>query len=167
MVVILEIKMSLVIIKKSIYHCDPPYTRRVSSHRVLYLKFLSSYNICIIYLHVIEACLNVAVFYFFSFEKSFKCYKKYFYFHLFLKQKKQRNINLLSDVMKNGHIFPSKVQYHHRFLFSREMESIRASYVCKNVLNFNCQDSICFAFFKLFKNKESFGKSFSFSFFAK
>ena len=113
MLVILEIKISLVSIKKSFCHCDPPYTRRVSSHRVLYLKFLSSYNICIIYLHVIEACLNVtiALFYFFSFEKSFRCFKKYFYFHLYSfinKYKKQRNINLLSDVRKNGHIFSVK-----------------------------------------------------------
>ena len=138
MLVILETKTSLVSIKKSYSHCDPPYSRRVSSHRVLYLKFLSSYNICIIYLHVIEACLNVtiALFYFFSFEKSFRCFKKYFYFHLYSfinKYKKQRNINLLSDVRKNGHIFLSKVchfQYQYRFLFSREMGNIRA---CKEV----------------------------------
>ena len=70
MLVILEIKISLVSIKKSFYHCDPPYTTRVSSHRMLYLKFLSSYNICIIYVHVVEACLNVtiAVFHFFYSE---------------------------------------------------------------------------------------------------
>ena len=37
-------------------------------------------------------------------------------------------------------------------------------YVCKNLLNLDCQDSICFAFFKFFKNEESFGKSFSFPF---
>ena len=37
-------------------------------------------------------------------------------------------------------------------------------YVCKNVLNLNCQDSICFAFLKLFKNAESFEESFSFPF---
>ena len=32
-------------------------------------------------------------------------------------------------------------------------------YVCKNLLNLDFQDSICFAFFKLFKNAVSFGKS--------
>ena len=70
MLVILEIKVSLVTFKKSLYHCDPPYIRQVSSHRVLtcliYLKSLSSYFICIIYLHLIEACLKVtiAIFYF-------------------------------------------------------------------------------------------------------
>ena len=37
-------------------------------------------------------------------------------------------------------------------------------YVCKDLLNLDCQDSTCFAFFKLFKNEESFGKSFYFSF---
>ena len=65
-------KISLVSIKKSFYHCDPPYTRWVSSHRVLYLKFVSTYNICIIYLHVIEACLKVtvAVLYFFFHSKN-------------------------------------------------------------------------------------------------
>ena len=44
----------------------PPYTRRVSSNRALYLKFLSTYTICIIYLHVTEARLEVtiAMFYF-------------------------------------------------------------------------------------------------------
>ena len=80
MLVILEIKISLVSIKKSFYHCDPPYTKRVSSHRVLYLKFLSSYNICIIYLHVVEACLNVtiAMFYFFHSENPSDVVKNIF-----------------------------------------------------------------------------------------
>ena len=54
--VTLEIAASLVSIKKFLYQCHQPYTRRVISHRVLYLKLLSTYNICIIYLHVIEAC---------------------------------------------------------------------------------------------------------------
>ena len=144
MVVILEIKMSLVIIKKSIYHCDPPYTRRVSSHRVLYLKFLSSYNICIIHLHVIEACLKVtiAMLYFFHSKNPSDGIKNIFnsisiYLEkkkiLVNKEKKQRKINLFFDVMKNGDIFPSKVchfQYYHGFLSSREMWNIR---VCKEV----------------------------------
>ena len=92
------------------------------------------------------------------------------------KYKKQRcykeNKSLFFDVMKNGLIFPSKVchfQCDHRFLFSREKGNIRA---CKqvrlqNLLNLDCQDSICFAFFKLFKNEESLRKSFSFPFSAK
>ena len=60
MLVILEITVPLVSIKKPLYQCNPPYTKgvRVSSHRVLYLTFLSTYNICIIYLHVIQACLK-------------------------------------------------------------------------------------------------------------
>ena len=40
-------------------------------------------------------------------------------------------------------------------------------YVCKNLLNLDCQDSIWFAFFKLLKNEVSFGKSFSFPFSAR
>ena len=70
MLVILEIKISLINIKKSLYQCHPPYNRWVSSHRVLSLKFLSTYNVCIIYLHLIDACLKVtiAIFYF--------CYSK-------------------------------------------------------------------------------------------
>ena len=74
MLVILEIKISLVSIKKYFYHSDPPYTMRVSSHRVLFLKFLSSYNICIIInLPVIEACLPAC--------KSYYCYVFLFFFH--------------------------------------------------------------------------------------
>ena len=90
-----------------------------------------------------------------------------------------KKINLyFFDVMKNGHTFPSKVsflhfslffpsfQYAHRFLFSREIGKTERArrQVCKDLLNLDCQDSICFAFFKLFKNQESFGKSFYFSF---
>ena len=41
--------------------CHPPYNRQVSSHRVVYLQFLGSYNICIVYLHIIVACLKVAI----------------------------------------------------------------------------------------------------------
>ena len=37
-------------------------------------------------------------------------------------------------------------------------------YVWKDLLNVDCQDSTCFAFLKLFKNEESFGKSFYFPF---
>ena len=57
---------SLISIKKSLYQSDAHYTRQVSSYRVLYLKFVSLYNICIIYLHIIETYLKVtiAMFYF-------------------------------------------------------------------------------------------------------
>ena len=52
--------------QKFLYQCHPTYNRWVSPHRVLYLSFLGSYDICFIYLHVIEACLKVtiAMFYF-------------------------------------------------------------------------------------------------------
>ena len=61
MLVTLKIKVSLLSVTKFLNQCHPPYTRWVSSHRVLYPKFLGSYNICITYLHVIEACLNVTI----------------------------------------------------------------------------------------------------------
>ena len=69
--VILEIKVLLVRIKKDICQCHPPCTMRVNSHRVLHLQFLGSYNICITYLHVLEACLKdmIAMFYF-SYSKN-------------------------------------------------------------------------------------------------
>ena len=54
-------KWSLVSIKKVLYQCHSTYTRWVKSHRVLYLSLLGSYNICIIYLRVLEACLNVTI----------------------------------------------------------------------------------------------------------
>ena len=78
MLVILEITIALISIKKLLYQCNPPYTKRASSHRVLYLEVLSTYNICIIYLHVIQACVNVTV--------------SMFYFS---------NLKNASDVMKN------------------------------------------------------------------
>ena len=69
MLEMLKITISLVSTEKSFY------ARRVSSHRVLYVStydslvhflvlstlFLSTYDICIIYLHVKEACLKIAI----------------------------------------------------------------------------------------------------------
>ena len=57
----LETTISPVSIKKTLYQCHSSYTKRASSHWVLYLTFLSTYNICINYLHVIEACLKVII----------------------------------------------------------------------------------------------------------
>ena len=120
------------------YQWDPSYTRRVSSYRVLYLKFLSSYNICIIYLHVIEACWKVTVAIFISaIPKILQMLWKIFLIpSLYILEKKfpcsQIFLVIFFEVMKSGHISPSKVcnfrnfQYDHRFLFSREMENIRA-----------------------------------------
>ena len=58
------------VLKKFLYQCHTPYNRRVSSHKVLDLKFLSTCIICTIYLHVIQTCLKVTIsmFYF--------CYSK-------------------------------------------------------------------------------------------
>ena len=142
MLVILKTKISLVSIKKSLYYCRPPFTRRVSSHRVLYLKFLSTCNICIIYLHLTEAWLKVTLMFQFCHSENPSDVTKYFQFHLYIflkknllvnKYKKQTsykvNKSLFFDVMKNGHIFPSKVchfKFDHRFLFCREMGNISA-----------------------------------------
>ena len=71
MLVVLKITKWLASIKKHLYQCHPPYTKRAKSHKVLYLKFLSIYNTCIIYLHVIEACLKVTV------SMFCFCYSKY------------------------------------------------------------------------------------------
>ena len=72
MLEMLKITISLVSTEKSFY------ASRVSSHRVLYVStydslvhflvlstlFLSTYDICIIYLHVKEACLKLLFLYF-------------------------------------------------------------------------------------------------------
>ena len=146
MLVILEITMPLVSIKKPLYQCNPPYTKgvRVSSHRVLYLIFLSTYNICIIYLHVIQACLKgtIGMFHFCHLKNPSDVMKDIVNSISIYSWKKIplltnirikyviRKINLsFSDVMKNSQIFPSKVchfQYDQRFLFSKETGNIRA-----------------------------------------
>ena len=61
MLVLLEIEILLVSIKKSLYQCNPLYTRRGSWHGLLYVY--TGY-----YLHVIEACIKVtiAMFYFYD-----------------------------------------------------------------------------------------------------
>ena len=46
-------------------------------------------------------------------------------------------------------------------IFVEKLEHARR-HVFQDLLNLDCQDSICFAFFKLFENEEPFGKSFSF-----
>ena len=133
----------------------PPYTRRVSSNRALYLKFLSTYTICIIYLHVTEARLEVTIvmFYFchstipsdvmknifnsispYIWEKislltNIRNKRDFFFF--FLKNKKSIRFFFFffCDVVKKYHIFPLKVcnfQYGHRFFFSKETRNIRA-----------------------------------------
>ena len=83
-----------------------------------------------------------------SFEKSFRYYEKHCQFHLYIFLKKNSHVNKC-DVIKNEHIFPSKIchlQYGHRFLFRREMGEHQT-----------VQGGTS-------KNEESFGKSFSFPF---
>ena len=70
---------------------------------------------------------------------SYKQNKTFFFFFFF-------------DVMKNGQIFPSKVRHFQddpRFLFSRKTGNIRRRYVCKYLLNLDCQDSIRFDIYQV------------------
>ena len=51
---------------------------RVSPRRMLYLQFLGSYNICIIYLHVIEVCLKVTTaMFFFPIRKTVRYHEMF------------------------------------------------------------------------------------------
>ena len=123
------------------HQSHPPYTRRASSNRALYLKFLSTYTICIIYLHVTEARLEVTI------VMSYFCHSKIpsdVMKNIFnsISRYNWEKISLLTnmrnkrgfffffcDVVKKYHIFPSKVcnfQYGHRFFFSKETRNIRA-----------------------------------------
>ena len=119
MLVISKIKISLVSIEKSLYKCHLPYTRRVSSHRVLYLKFLSTYNICIVYLHLIEVGLKVtiAMLYFYHWKNPSDIMKNIFNFISIYSWKNSLITNMRNkrftrkknlycfDVIKNCHIF--------------------------------------------------------------
>ena len=118
--VTLEIIISLASIKKSLYQCHPPYTTRVSPHRVLYLKLL------ILYMYYLPSCnkdlfkshhCHVLIL---PIEKSFRYVMKYVFNSISISFWKKnslltnirnkrviRNINLyFFDVMKNGHVFP-------------------------------------------------------------
>ena len=122
MLVILKIKTLPVSVKKFLYQCHPPYTKRVSLHMMLYVYLFGSYNMCIIYLHVIETCLKVtiAMFYFCHLKNSsnlmindFNSISIYFWKKMFfstnIKNKcVTRKINLFFDVMKNGQNFSFK-----------------------------------------------------------
>ena len=65
---------------KYMYQFHPPYTMQVSSHRVLYLYFLGTYNICIIDMHVVETCFKImiATIYFSHSESSSNIMKNVF-----------------------------------------------------------------------------------------
>ena len=112
MLVTLEITISLVNIKKLLYQCNSPYTKRASSHRVLYLEFLSTYNICIIYLHVIQACVKVtvAMFYFSSLKNASDVMKNIFNSISIYSRKKislLTNIRSKSVIRKTNLYFPT------------------------------------------------------------
>ena len=115
--------------------------RLYTSGKFFIVKYI---NICIIYLHVIETCLEVttATFYFYPSKNpsdvmknifnaiSIYSWKKKIFFNKYKKQTcYKEKISLLFWCHENGHTFPSKIchfQYDHRFLFSREMGNSRA-----------------------------------------
>ena len=148
------------------YQCHPPYTRRVSSHRVLYLKFLSTYNMCIIYLLVIETCFQVtiAMFYFCHSKNPSDAIKNIFNSISINFWKK---ISFLTNIRNKG-VIRKKNFY---FLTSWKM----AIFFLQKFVIFNMiTDSFLIEKWGTLerqrgssKNEESFGKSFSFPFSAK
>ena len=131
MLVIMEIKISLVCIKWFLYQCHSPYARQVSSHSVLYLQYLGSYNIRIIYLHVIEACLKVTIVIFFSFHsKNPSNIVKNIFNSISIYS--WNKIYLLANTRNK--CFMRKINLYFltiwKFLFCREMENIRT---CKEI----------------------------------
>ena len=105
MLVILKIKVSLVSIKKLLYLCRPSYVRRVSSHRVLYLWFLDSYNMCISYLHVVKTFFKVAIACFISaIRKIFQLLSKTFFIPSLCIFEFLKKIALLTNI-KNKSLF--------------------------------------------------------------
>ena len=113
----------------------------------LYLQFLGSYNICIIYLHVTEACLKVTstMLYFCYLQNSsivmkivFNSFSIYSWTKIFLsinirRKCLVRKTNLFFLTPWKMSIFPSEIshfEHDHRFLSTREMRSIRS---CKEI----------------------------------
>ena len=134
MLLILEIKISLVSIKTFLYQCFPTLLA-VLVHIWCYI-----YNSLVHIINVLFICMNGGLFKSYycyvlilPFEKYFKYYEKCFYFHFYILLRKisllttVRNkcvimkVNLyFLDIMKNDKIFSSKVchfQFDHRFLF--------------------------------------------------
>ena len=104
----------------SLYQYQPSCTRQVSSHRVLYLSFLSTYNMFTIQLLVIEACLKGAIGFFqFCHSKYLSdviknifnsislIIRKIFLVNKYKKMSFGENKSLVFDGI-NSHIFPSK-----------------------------------------------------------
>ena len=131
----------------------------ISSHRVLYLQLFDSYNICMIYLHIIEACLKVtiAMIYFFHSKNPSNIMKNIFNcISLHILEKK----SLLTNI-KNKYVIKNKSSFFvlvRRFINMITDSSLvqkwptldRARrHVSKNLLNLDCQDSIRFGIFQV------------------
>ena len=169
MLVILKIKILPVSVKKFLYQCHPPYTKRVSLHMMLYVYLFGSYNMCIIYLHVIETCLKVtiAMFYFCHLKNSsnlmindFNSISMYFWKKnaLFNKYKKQMCYKENKSIFWRHEKWPEFLLQKF-FIFNvitdcflvqklRTLEHAR-KYICKILRNLDCQDSICFGIFQV------------------
>ena len=118
---------------------------------------------------------------FLPFKKSLRHYEKYFQFHLYIFLKKnflvnnykkqmcyKEKISLLLKAWKMA-VFFLHFQYITDSFLVEKWETLERArrYVWKSLSNLDCLDGICFAFFKLFKNGELFGESFSFPIFCK
>ena len=128
---------------------------------MIYLSFLGSYNICIIYLHVTEAYLKVttAMFYFHHLKNLPNVMKNIFSSISIYPWKKvslsthmrnkcvMREINLyFLTLRKMAKFFLQKFFVYNMITVSKEMENIRT---CKEIhlqilINLDCQDSIRF-----------------------
>ena len=124
--VILEIKISLVSIKKFLHQYHPVFTRHVSSHRVLHLWSLGSYNVYAIYLHVIGACLKVII------AMLYFCHSK-------------NSSNIIKNIFNSISTYSWKKVPSSANIRNNVIRKIR--YICKNLSNFDYIDSICFGIF--------------------
>ena len=111
-------------------------------------------------------------FLFLLFGKSGKYYEKHFKFHLYIFWKKNVLVNKYKKQMCHMNLFLTFCKTFPKFAIFNMITYCslvpkwgtleRAGrYVCKNIWNLNCQDSIYLTFFKFFKNEESTGKNFS------
>ena len=127
---------------------------------MIYLSFLGSYNICIIYLHVTEAYLKVttAMFYFYHLKNLPNVMKNIFSSISIYSWKKvsllthmrnkciMREINLSLTLWKMSKFFLQKFFVFNMITISKEMENIRTykEIHLQILINLDCQDSIRF-----------------------
>ena len=113
---------------------------------------------CIIYVHVIKACLKVTIAMLFFFAIRKMLWKTFLIPFLYILEKSflvnkyknqmcyKENKSLFFDVMKKGQIFPGNVchfQYDYRFFLVEKWGTLERArrYTCRNLLNLDCLDS--------------------------